>query len=98
MSNRKKPTNRKLVAERALSKVEVPDKESVVLKRVPAKIKWAGVDSVDRDDEEIIGEAIIYDDGTNDLIVSGSLSDDAKKLIYGLSEGFDMFSIAEQAE
>jgi len=96
MSNRKKPTNRKLIAQRALSKVEIPDQESVVLKKVPAVIHWRDVPSVERDDDEIIGEAVIYEDMTQDVIIFEEISEEAKNLVYGVSAGIDYYSISEE--
>lgn len=102
MSNRRRPRGltsekmRKMVKRGALNKVDIPRDEQVVVKRVPAKIKWALVGNIDRDDVETIGETVIYDDDTFDLIVDDNCSDEAKTLIYG-SDLFQ-YSIANEEE
>jgi hypothetical protein len=57
--------------------VEVPIQEKSVHKRVPAVIHWDTVDGSERTDDETIGEAIIYDDGTTDVIVFSEISVEA---------------------
>lgn len=64
-----------LISEGALDKIEVPKSEKVVHKTVPAK---AG--------DEIIGEAIIYEDGTIDVVVHGDISDEAKEALYSFKQ------------
>lgn len=56
-------------------------REQSVHKRVPAVVHWATVEGNDRTDDEVIGEAVIYDDGTSDVIVFGDISEDAKHLV-----------------
>lgn len=85
-----------LIKQSALSRVNVPAQERVVLKKVPANIKWAEVEMIDRDDVEVIGEAIIYEDGTSQVIVFDDISEDAKKLMHSFVS--DKYSIAEQEE
>lgn len=85
-----------LIKRSALSRVNVPAQERVVLKKVPANIKWAEVGGIDRDDVEIIGEAIIYEDGTSQMIVNDDISDDAKKLLGSFYP--NKYSLAEQEE
>lgn len=75
--------------------VEVPIHEKSVHKRVPAIVHWATVDGNDRTDDEIIGEAIIYDDGTSDVIVHADISADAKKLVGIINQNLDGYSIEE---
>lgn len=75
--------------------VEVPIQEKSVHKRVPAVIHWATVDGQDRTDDETIGEAIIYDDGTSDVIVFSDISEDAKKLVGIINSSLDGYTIEE---
>ena len=93
MSNRRKPRNRKLIAERALNKVSVPARDQVVIKDVPAIIHWSQLEGNDRTDDEVIGKALIYDDGTQDVIVFSDISEDAKVLVYGISGTIDNISM-----
>lgn len=96
VSNRRRPRNRKLIAERALAKVDIPSQDRVVEKRVPATIKWAEVKNIERDDVEVIGEAVIYDDGTYDVVISQDISEEAKVLTYGVTGGVDNLSIDQE--
>lgn len=99
MSNRKKPRVRKLVAESALKKINLPVQEDLeIVKKVPAIIHWDQIDTIGRHDDETIGEAVIYDDGTSDIIVFQDISEDAKKMVYGGMSGIDHFSIADPEE
>jgi len=75
--------------------IEVPILEKSVHKRVPAVIHWDTVDGIDRTDSETIGEAIIYDDGTSDVIVYSDISKDAKKLVGLINSNLDDFTIEE---
>jgi len=75
--------------------VEVPVHEKSVHKRVPAVIHWDTVDGSDRTDDETIGEAIIYDDGTSDVIVWADISADAKKLVGVINSSLDSYSVQE---
>lgn len=76
-------------------KVDVPIMEKSVHKRVPAVVHWAQVEGTDRTDDEVIGEAIIYDDGTSDVMVFGELSDEAKKLVGIINSRLDNYSIED---
>lgn len=101
MSNRRKAKNsaermRKMVRQGALHKIDVPRDEQVVVKRVPAKIDWAKVGNITRDDVEIIGETVIYEDETFDLIVNDNISEEAKTLVYG--QDLFQYSIANEEE
>lgn len=92
MGNRRKPTNRLLAAQRAISRLpeneqaglrqvlnlEVPEDEKELLKEVPAKV-----------DGEVVGRALLYDDGSVDFIIEGELSAEAKAK---LDEFGDLFS------
>lgn len=86
MSNSRKPRNRKLVSEEAhlQGKVSIPMIDQIVAKRVPAVIHFSQVEGTDRDDDETIGEAIIYEDGTSDVIVFSNISEEAKMVVYGI--------------
>jgi hypothetical protein len=75
--------------------VEVPIQEKSVHKRVPAVIHWDTVEGSDRTDDETIGEAIIYDDGTSDVIVFSEISADAKKLVGIINQNLDGYTIEE---
>ena len=58
MGNRPKPRKRKLIAKAAIAQmVSAPSDEKVVIKEVPAKV-----------DGTVIGTAVIYDDGTVDIM------------------------------
>lgn len=69
--------------------VEVPIQEKSVHKRVPAVIHWSTVDGSPRTDDETIGEAILYDDGTTDVIVYSEISEDAKKVVGIINQTLD---------
>ena len=71
MSNRRRPRNRKLMTQDALNKVELPtQKDLVIVARKPATIHWGDVPGVDREDDEVIGELVVYDDETYDIVVN----------------------------
>lgn len=91
MGNRRKPGNPDLA--HVPEKMSVPIQERTVHKRVPAVIHWATVEGIDRTDDETIGEAIIYDDGTSDVIVFSAISDDAKKIVGIINQDLDNYSI-----
>lgn len=93
MSNRRRPRNRKLVREDALDKVSIPMIDQIVQKRVPAVIHFSQVDGTDRTDDETIGEAIIYEDGTSDVIVFANISEEAKKVVYGIQSRLDLLDM-----
>jgi len=76
-------------------KMTVPIQERSVHKRVPAVIHWGTVDGIDRTDDETIGEAVIYEDGTSDVIVFGDISPDAKKLVGIINQNLEGYSIEE---
>lgn len=94
MGNRKKAKNPRLAMDEA-EEVHVPIMERTVHKRVPAKIHWSTVEGNDRTDSEIIGEAIIYEDGTSDVIVFSDISEDAKHLVGVINQSLDGYSIEE---
>lgn len=64
-----------LISAGALDKVQIPKADKVVIKTVPAK---AG--------EEVIGTAVIYEDGTIDVIVEGDISDTAREELYSFKQ------------
>ena len=76
--------------------VTAPIMEKSVHKRVPAVIHWGTVEGVDRDDDEVIGEAIIYEDGTSDVMVFGELTEDARRLVGIINSDLDKMSISEE--
>lgn len=76
-------------------KVDVPIMEKSVHKRVPAVIHWATVDGTDRTDDEVIGEAIIYDDGTSDVMVFGEISNEAKQLVGVINSKLDNYTVID---
>lgn len=94
MGNRKKPSNPRLAMDEA-QEVNVPIQERTVHKRVPAVIHWGTVDGIKREDDETIGEAIIYEDGTSDVIVFSEISADAKNLVGIINQNLDGYSIEE---
>ena len=91
MSNRRKPRNPTASLEG--TKVDIPIQEQSVHKRVPAVIHWATVDGVDRTDDETIGEAVIYEDGTSDVLVFSEISEDAKKVVGIINGQLDNLSM-----
>lgn len=92
MGNRRKAKDPDL----ALGENFVPVSEGqTVHKRVPAIIHWDTVEGTDRTDDETIGEAIIYDDGTTDVIVFSEISDDAKRVVGIINGSLDHYSIEE---
>lgn len=75
--------------------VDVPIMEKSVHKRVPAVIHWSQVTGTDREDDETIGDAIIYEDGTSDIMVFDGISEDAKKLVGIINSRLDHYSIED---
>ena len=69
MSNRRK-------AERA---------DNPIVKRVPAVIHWDQIENSPRTDDEIVGQALIFEDGTQDLELTPDISEDAQRILYGFS-------------
>lgn len=94
MGNRRKPNNPRLAMEEAVE-VDVPIKEKSVHKQVPAVIHWNTVDGTDRDDDEVIGTAIIYEDGTSDVIVNSDISPEAKTLVGIINMHSDHLSLED---
>lgn len=66
-----------------------------VHKRVPAVVHWGTVEGTDREDSETIGESIIYDDGTSDVLIFADISPEAKKLVALINKDLENFSIEE---
>lgn len=81
-----------LANERRMEDFTIPIRELSVHKKVPAVIHWGTVDGIDREDDEIIGEAIIYEDGTSDVIVFSEISEDARNLVGIINTELDHFS------
>lgn len=94
MGNTRKPQRPDLNM-RNEPEVRVPMQEQSVHKKVPAVIHWATVPNVDREDDETIGEAIIYEDGTSDVIVFSEISDDAKKLVGTINQELDHLNMED---
>ena len=82
MGNRRKPKRPDLAAESGPG-VSLPKDEKVLVKTVPAVIHWGKFEDIERDDDEIVGECLIYEDGSHDIIVrkGDELSEDAKKVM-----------------
>lgn len=79
-----------------VERVNCPDDEKELLKEVPAKIKWADIPNIDREDEEVVGRTLIYTDHSFDVIYDfEAMSDDAKKLL-GYYQQTGPYSIGEQ--
>lgn len=55
-----------------------PTDEKVVLKVVPAVIHWKDWDAVDRDDDEVIGETMLFEDGSFEMVIDRDISPEAK--------------------
>lgn len=92
------PDRRTLIKESALNKVQVPKAEKAVAKQVPATIKWADVGNIDRDAVEVVGTCLIYEDGTQDVIIFDEISQDAKDIIYSFQSGTLKAEEVEQDE
>lgn len=58
--------------------LDSPTGEKEVLKTVPSIIHWANVPQVDREDSETVGKAVIYIDGSFDMIVFEGISEEAR--------------------
>lgn len=79
--------------------ITAPLAERVVLKKVPAVIHWKDWDESEREDDEIVGETVIYTDGQFDMIVNGDVSDEAKSVLNFLqSKNPGNFSMAPKEE
>lgn len=61
--------------------ISVPMDERVVNKTVPAVIHYAQWEQIDRDDDEIIGETVIYEDGSFEMVVRGDISPEAQSIV-----------------
>lgn len=94
MGNRRKPTNPRLAMDEG-TQVTAPIMERTVHKRVPAVIHWGTIDGIDRTDDETIGEAIIYEDGTSDVIVFADISKDAKNIVGHINASLDDYSVED---
>lgn len=96
MSNRRRPTNPTGPPEEI--KVDIPMREKSVHKRVPAVIHFSQVDGTDREDDEVIGTAIIYEDGTSDIIVNADISREAKLVVGGVNAHLDGLSMNDEED
>lgn len=97
MSNRRK-TKRPdvLIKQEAVDegRINIPRGERVVAEEKPATIHWSLVKNSPREDSEVIGTAIIYEDGSTDLIVAKDISEEARALLYSFET--HMYSIAKE--
>ena len=93
MSNRRRPRNPTVPGEGERRRVEIPILNQVVQKKVPAVIHFKDVEGTDRTDDEIIGESIIYEDGTSDIVVFADISDEAKQVVRIIQGQLDGLSI-----
>jgi hypothetical protein len=102
VSNRRKPKRQarlsKMIKQEAIERLDLPASEKTVIKRVPATIHWGMVKDIDREDSEVIGETVIYEDGSYDVVVADDISDNAKTLIYGFNDITGIFSVDKDAE
>ena len=69
------------------------NEEKAVVNSVPAVIHWDDLPG-EKTGDEIIGEAIMYEDGTTTMIVFSDASEEAKDLLYRFDR--EMYSIAEE--
>lgn len=60
------------------TEITLPDDERVVLTRKPAKIG-----------EEVVGEAIIYEDGTTDILLNDDISEEARQKLRSVVMAFN---------
>lgn len=90
MSNRKKIKGR-LFSKKALTEIDIPVPEKVVLKTVPAVIHYKDIPDNPREDSEVVGQTIIYEDGTLDIIVFDEITEESHEIIYSLKS--HMFSV-----
>lgn len=104
MGNRRKARNLRLRARLGPQKGdripewEIPKDEKTVIHEVPAIIHWGDIKASSRTDDEEVGRAIVYDDGTTDVIIFSGISEDAEKMIHGAKAGVDHFSIMDDEE
>lgn len=84
---RKERRNRKrgpkFVASGLVRKVVVPDEEKVLIKTVPAN-----VDMEDGNPKVEVGQALLYDDGSVDIIISPNADPAAVAMIKGAEQTF----------
>lgn len=62
--------------------VEAPDDSKVLLKTVPAKV-----------DGEVVGDALLYDDGSVDVILNRDISEEAKNKLNAAASELAGYSI-----
>lgn len=60
------------------SVITPPADEKVLLKIVPATIHWKDWEAVDREDDEVIGDTLLYEDGTFEMVINRDISPEAK--------------------
>lgn len=75
--------------------VSLPKEEHVLVKTVPAVIHWGQFQDVERDDDEVVGETYIYENGTHDIVLADDISEDAKVVMGYYAQVRDL-SIAKE--
>lgn len=73
----------------------IPIMYQIVQKRVPAVIHWSTVEGTVRTDDEVIGEAIIYEDGSSDVIIFGDISPEAKRLVGVINQRLEVAEVVD---
>lgn len=74
-----------------------PSDEKVVVKTVPAVIHWKDWEASDREDDEIIGETVVYEDGSFEMVINRDISEEAKSIVnYMQSSIGNKFSLAKE--
>lgn len=93
MGNRRRPRNPALAEDSERRQMDIPMLNQVVQKKVPAVIHFSQVEGTDREDDEIIGESIIYEDGTSDIVVFADISPEAKQIVRIIQGRLDGLNI-----
>jgi len=81
MGNRRKPRRPDLSIDGS-GHMPLPPDEKILVKTVPAVIHWSQFEDIERNDDEVVGETLIYQDGSHDIIIkSEGLSEEAKQIM-----------------
>ena len=80
MGNRRKPRRPDLSIDGS-GHMPLPPDEKILVKTVPAVIHWSQFEDIERNDDEVVGETLIYQDGSHDIIIQGDISENAKKVM-----------------
>lgn len=83
-------------SEKGAAKLPLSIKEHEIVKEVPALIHWDNLPDYGREDVETIGKCLIYDDGSQDVVIFDNISEDAKEVVYGLKSQLNKLSIASE--